>query len=113
MIHYATKVAYESRFKRARVGAVILRGSRIISSGCNRIGYTSLLRNRNYPESVHAEQAAIIKLLRRNSRSLIGSTMYVSRISSSGHVRLAKPCEVCMKIIESVGIRKVIYTTNE
>ena len=112
MIHYETRVAHGSKFKRARVGAVIVRGSRIISSGCNRIGYTRLIPDRSYPESVHAEQQAILGLLRKRADHLVGADMYVSRVGADGLPRLAKPCPMCQRIIEAVGIRKVFYTTE-
>lgn len=112
MIHLATRIAYESKFRRARVGCVIVHGSRIISSGCNRIGYTHFLRDRDFPESIHAEQAAILRLLRRNPHSLVGSTIYVSRVDRMGNAKLAKPCLTCQRIIKAVGIRRVIFTTN-
>ena len=112
-IRYATRTALESKFKRARVGAVITRGSRILSSGCNRIGYSRFIRERHYPESIHAEQQAILRLLHLRSESLVGSTMYVSRVGAFGEPRLAKPCPMCQKIIEAVGIRRVFYTTGK
>lgn len=113
MIRKALKVANESLFYRARVGAVIAKGSRILSTGCNKIGYSKLLPDRPYPESIHAEQAAIINLLReRRLSDLAGATIYVSRIGSGGSPRLARPCNYCHQLIESVGIKEVIFTTN-
>ena len=112
-IHYATRVAHESKFKRARVGAVIVRGSRILSSGYNHIGYSRYFRNRRFPESIHAEQQAIIQLLKRRRLDiLVGSDMFVSRVGSFGESRLARPCQMCQQAIEAVGIRRVYYTTE-
>lgn len=109
----ATRIANDSLFHRARVGAVIAKGERILSSGCNRLGYTKYIK-RPYPESIHAEQAAILKLLReRRLNDLAGSTLFVSRIGRTGVLRLAKPCHVCNELIHAVGISKVVYTTNE
>lgn len=112
-IRLATKQAKESKFVRARVGAVIVRGNRVLSTGCNRIGYSHFLRNRPFPESIHAEQQAITGLLKeRRGHELVGSTMYVSRVNNSGAARLSRPCSYCQRLIEAVGIRRVIYTTN-
>ena len=114
MIHIATKRAKESKFERARVGACIVRGGRILSSGVNRIGYSRYRLDRRFPESIHAEVAAIVELLKaRRSHELVGSTLYVSRIDAGGSPRMARPCSYCQRIIESVGIRKVFYTTNK
>ena len=113
MIHNATRIAHDSNFRRARVGACIVRGSRILSTGVNRIGYTHFLPNRRFPESVHAEQQAIVALLKsRRQKDLVGSTLYVSRINNHGSPRCARPCADCQRIIEAAGIRRVFYTTN-
>ena len=113
MIRLAIKVARESHFLRARVGAVVVRGSRVLSTGCNRIGFSKYLPNRRFPESVHAEAQAILGLLKhKRGNELVGSTMYVSRINNSGTARYARPCSACQHLIEAVGIRKVFYTTN-
>ncbi len=113
MIRLATLKARESNFERARVGAIIVRGHRIISSGVNRIGYSRFLVDRKFPESIHAEQQAIIELLKkRRHHELVGSDLYVSRINSLGQPRLARPCRDCQRICESVGIRRIFYTTD-
>ena len=113
MIRLATKIARESKFERARMGAVVVRGGRVLSTGCNRIGFSKYLRDRKFDESVHAEAQAILGLLKRNKLDLLaGSTLYVSRVNNSGTARYARPCPACQRLCESVGIRKVIYTTN-
>ena len=113
MIRIATKVARESKFERARMGAVVVRGGSVLSTGCNRIGFSKYLRDRKFDESVHAEAQAILGLLKKGKLGqLAGSTLYVSRINNSGTARYARPCLACQQLIESVGIRKVYYTTN-
>ena len=114
MIRHATKQAHESIFYRARVCAVIAKGERILSTGHNYLGYSKLLPNRPYPESVHAEQSAILKLLKkRRLNDLAGSTIYVSRVGANGNCRLARPCSSCASLIRAVGISKVSFTSNE
>ena len=113
MMRLAFKVARESKFERARVGAVVVRGSRVLSTGCNRIGFSKYLPDRRFRESVHAEAQAILELLKhRRGDELVGSTMYVSRINNSGFARLSRPCPACKRLLEAVGIRKVFYTTD-
>lgn len=113
MLRLALKQATKSGFYRARVGAVIAKGKRILSSGYNHIGYTKYIK-RAYPESVHAEQQAILSLLRRRRLDdLVGSTIFVSRIGRLGTPRMARPCSDCEALIWAVGIRQVVYTTNE
>ncbi len=113
LIRLATKAAHDSEFRRARVGACIVRGGRVLSVGCNRIGYSSFHLHRRFPESIHAEAQAILELLKRKRlNELANSTIYVSRIGKDGRTRRARPCINCLRLIESVGIRKVVYTVD-
>lgn len=113
-IRLATKAAHESKFRRARVGAVVVSGNRVLSVGHNRIGYSKYLSNRPYRESIHAEMQAVLELLKtRRQAELIGATVYVSRISRSGKPRLAKPCKYCFDLLRAVGVSHVVFTTNE
>lgn len=110
MIHIATRKANESEFTRARVGAVITKGGRVLASACNKLRY-SRRNDRPWP-SMHAEESAILKVLRHPAglRKLQGATLYVSRVKKDGTCGLAKPCKDCQDLIDSVGIKKVIYT---
>lgn len=113
----AKREAEKSTF-RQRLGAVIVKGGAIISTGYNSIRYSSrhkkLVRLPKYSDSMHAERNAILKALNQGSLDkLVGSTIYVTRVNNRGHARLAKPCKECMELIQAVGIKKVIYTDNE
>jgi len=113
MIRLALKQAAHSIFKRARVGAVICKGDRLLSSGWNRIGYSKYLPNRLWKESIHAEADAIRKLIvQRRLHDLAGADLYVSRIGRNGASRLARPCENCFDLIKASNIRRVIYTDS-
>lgn len=103
------KVAEKSTY-RARMGAVILKGGRVISTGFNELRYSK--HNTREWGSVHAEEAAIVKVIRRHGglAKLAGATMYITRIKKDGTTGLAKPCELCQELIDSVGIKKVFYT---
>jgi deoxycytidylate deaminase len=113
MIRLASKIAAKSHFRRARVGAVIVKSGRVLATGCNRIGHSKYLRNRPYPESVHAEQQAVLQLLKqRRLNDLAGSTIYISRILSNGSTANSRPCCVCANLLKAVGIRNVVYTAD-
>src|SRR5574340_1102878 len=101
----ATTAALSSTFYRARVGAVIVKGVRILSTGYNEIRY-SKRTGKQWP-SVHAEESAILHLLKQPDglKQLAGSTLYVSRILKNGETALAKPCKMCSNLIQSVGIK--------
>ena len=109
MIRLANKQAVRSTYI-YRLGAVITKGQRVLSTGYNRLAYCPLNK---FKISKHAEMDAILKLMRQHNglNSLAGSTIYVSRINKNGATLLARPCQRCMDLIQSVGIKDVIYTT--
>ena len=113
MIRLATKAAHESTFRRARVGAVICKSGRVLSTGFNRIGYSRFTLGRKWQTSIHAEAQAILELLKRKRlNDLCGATIYVSRIDAKGRAACSKPCLNCQRLITSVGISKVVYTSG-
>lgn len=110
MFNAAYKVAKTSTFHRHRLGAVVVRGHRILATGSNSIRYSKEIKE----GTLHAEEAAILKLLKsRRQHLLSGADIYVSRVRPNGTVGLARPCDRCMDLIQSVGISRVFYTTNE
>jgi deoxycytidylate deaminase len=58
---------------------------------------------------LHAECDAV---LRCPEAAVEGAEVIVVRIKPSGKPGLARPCEVCEKILRRFGIRRVFYTTN-
>lgn len=110
MIKIACKAAEKSTFDRHRLGAVIVRGHRVLATGVNGIRYSREIGK----GTLHAEEAAIVKMLRSNRQhQLIGADLYVSRVRPNGSIGLSRPCNRCMDLIKSVGISRVFYTTNE
>jgi len=61
-------------------------------------------RNREY---LHAEIASLVKN-RNKPESII-----VIRITSTGLVRMARPCNICNLAIREVGIRNIIFTGDD
>lgn len=106
----AQKQAVNSSFARARIGAVIVKGGRVLSTGYNELRYSK--RNGRPWASVHAEEMAIVKLLKQPNglKILAGSVLYVSRIKKDGNVAEAKPCLECQELIDAVGIKRVVHT---
>lgn len=101
--------ARKSKHKQHRMGAVIVKGGRIIAFGHNQIRPSKELKT----ETIHAEEAAILQGIKTcGIRSLAGSKLYVTRFTKGGSVSLALPCCRCMDLIRSVGIHKVFYSTD-
>lgn len=106
----AQKQALKSPFLKHRVGAVITKGHRIISTGYNEIRYSKITGK----TSLHAEAAAIKQLMdQRKLGDLVGATIFVTRFTRGGRIGMACPCSSCMALIRAVGIRRVYYTQND
>ena len=109
MLRIANKQATKSDYI-YRLGAVIVKGKRVLATGYNSISYCSV---NSFKNSRHAEMDVILKLMHKPNglSSLAGSTLYVTRITNTGRSAMARPCDKCMKLIQSVGIKEIIYTT--
>jgi dCMP deaminase len=100
------QVAKRSTCDRARVGAVIVKERRILTTGyngspaglphCDEIGH--LMVAGHCVRTLHAEQNAIIQAA-LHGVSVAGSTMYVTH----------QPCLTCAKMIINAGIRRVVH----
>lgn len=105
-LNYALDQAVTAPHSQWRVGAVIVRGGSVLSTGVNRY--------RNHPSKVmslegvsyHAEEVAI-----RRAGNVAGATIYVARMTRSGYIGMAKPCERCQEMLDEYGIRTAIWTT--
>lgn len=65
----AEKQAKKSTFEKHKLGATIVKGHRVLSTGYNEIKYSGITRF----STVHAEEAAILKLLKNvSSKTLQG-----------------------------------------
>lgn len=115
----AREVSLLSDFKRARVGAVVVEGNRIISSGHNS-QKTSTLQDRynkyrhfeNLNGSLprlHAEIAALTPLFKQGA-DLSHSSIYVYRELKDGSISCARPCPACKQLIHEMGIKNIYYT---
>lgn len=102
---YALLQAEQAPHARWRVGAVLIRGGSVLSTGFNRY--------RNDPAQVefghasyHAEEVAL-----RKAGDAEGSTIYVARITRSGLLGLAKPCPRCTDMLITEGVSTVVWST--
>ncbi len=98
-----------------RVGCVLLRKGRVVSSATNLEGKTHPYQSRlasqvgePYRVSLHAEIRALIRAGDRPADTLV-----VGRVNRSGNLCLSKPCAVCQLAISESGLRNVYYSTDE
>ena len=98
----ALLISSRSPSMKLKVGAVIIKDNRVISSGYN--GYPSgcahisINRDNHEINTIHAEQNAISDAARRGV-ALQNSTIYITHY----------PCINCCKYIISSGINNIIY----
>jgi len=100
------QVAMRSTCDRARVGAIIVKDRRILTTGyngspaglqhCDEIGH--LIINGHCVRTLHAEQNAIIQAA-LHGVGVAGGTIYVTH----------QPCLTCAKMIINAGLRRVVY----
>ena len=105
-MNIAREVAARSTCNRKSVGAVIVRGKTILSTGyngsikgaehCNDVGHE--MENDHCVRTIHAEANAIVQAS-RNGVSIDHSEIYVT----------ASPCYNCFKMIANAGISCIYY----
>ena len=91
--------------KRLKVGAVIVKNKRIISSGYNgfpsNTPHVSIMRDTHEQNTIHAEQNAIADAACRGV-SIKDATIYITHY----------PCINCTKFIIASGIKNIIYSDD-
>jgi deoxycytidylate deaminase len=97
------------------MGAVIVKGSRVLSTASNRVNRgCRLIKEKKWKNSLHAEAYAILKLLKKGRLAdLAHADLYVTRINRVGHCMDSKPCEFCLDLANSVGIKRIYYTNAQ
>jgi tRNA(Arg) A34 adenosine deaminase TadA len=105
-INAAIEEAMNSEHPQWKVGAVVVRSGRVLGRGNNRYRNNPAIVEKN-DVSYHAEEVAI-----RRAGSTQGATIYVARITRSGYVSIAKPCETCQTLLEEAGIQTAVWTDN-
>lgn len=108
VVNAAIDAARKSTY-RVKLGAVVFKGKRILSSGWNQIRSSSL-KHKNYENSLHAEQSALLGL---EWKKLKGYSLLVVKISrKEERLSNAHPCEMCMQLMDFIGIKDVYYSNE-
>lgn len=104
-----------STYQRVQIGAVIARGSSLISAGANLAASHPLQKRYNDcagrcapAHNLHAELHAIV---RAKGESLNGCHIYVARLDRRGMWADCRPCPACSLAIRLAGIALVTYST--
>jgi len=105
---YAIEAADLVTHTRYKVGAALFIGNKLISLGWN--------VNKTHPEQQsvfrwqHAEMAALVGI---HKHDLTRAHIYVARVTMTGLLRIAKPCDDCQRILRAAGIRRAYYTSRD
>lgn len=105
---------------RVKMGCVVVSGHRIISSGHNSATKTHAIQSKvdssyfgcSCAGYLHAEVNALLPLM-NGKWDLSRATLYVYRKMGNGSRGLARPCPRCMKVIKSLGVKKINYSTPD
>ena len=114
--HYElAKVMGLKSTSRFRLGAVLAKKNRVISTGYNDMRKTHTImqkynRDKTWAPGLHAEVDACIGV---PAAEMDGADLYVVRILKSGHLAMARPCRICQRFILDVGIRRVYYSFSD
>lgn len=110
LIKRAIQETKKSSHEAFRFGVVIFNKNKILSTGTNSIRAARNLHPRffRWPGSVHAEVAAILNA----KTNLSGSSMFIIRVNRAGDLMYSRPCKYCLKYIQEVGIKKIIYSIS-
>lgn len=105
-MRFASVASQRATCPRKKVGAVIVRDKRLVTTGyngslpgqphCTEVG--CLMVNDHCERTVHSEANAILQAT-LDGRDVKGATIYVT----------ASPCFYCFKLIASVGIKRIVF----
>lgn len=101
----ALRVAKNSQSKH-RVGALIVRGGRVLSAGFNITTNDPIFSGATLL-SQHAETRALSR-----TKDPTGATIYVGRWRKNGSSGIAKPCDQCLEYISESGISRVVWSLD-
>lgn len=104
----ARKLSFKSDYEPQKVGAIIVKGNRILGYGFNK-NKTSP-RSNNPFHTIHAELSAILNTQQEN---LLSCEIYVYRETKKGQLALSLPCKYCKKLLADVGIFIVHFTDSD
>ena len=113
-IELAARVAQQTDFKEYRHGAVLVRGGTVLNTSCNKNKYKAwagrFRKCQKGHATLHAEIGAILGLDRSMTE---GGTVYVVRVGRTGDLKNSKPCPMCEAAMQFVGIKKVVYSSED
>ena len=111
IVKLAIEESEKSTYKQ-RIGCVIFKGSRILSSGHNDIRSSRIIdKYKIFKNALHAEQAAVLKV--KEWHKLKGASIIVIKTTKPfGLLKMAKPCPMCQELLRHVCIKNIYYSNE-
>lgn len=96
----------ESRMKH---GAIVVKSGNVLGMGINKTRNSpKIMKSAPLGCSVHAEVAAV----RSAGYNVSGATVYVARVNRNGEHRNSAPCSECQKVLNKLGVKRVVHTQD-
>lgn len=102
---------------RFRVGAVLTCGNSVMGMGCNDMGKSHpTMTKHSYGTrkplvKIHAELAACRGFSVEDIDNRFA--LYIFRVRKNGSQGLAKPCDTCLNIIQTLGIKRIYFSLDD
>lgn len=107
----AVILAMASEHPKWQLGAILVRGSSVISASCNTVRNPPFV-TQGVGSSFHAEDRCLRKVFYSADRAE-NSTIFVARVNKQGIQRLARPCLACYTKLVEAGVEKMVYTLDD
>jgi deoxycytidylate deaminase len=107
LFRLAKEISGLSTYK-IRVGALLYSKGRPISVGYNQ-SKTHPRFSTPLKRTLHAEMHAIVSSGRDR---LDGATIMVYREKKNGDIAMARPCENCLAVLRSMGVRTMVFSID-
>lgn len=115
---YAKKASEFSDNNRVNIGACLIIGHKVLNIGFNTDKTNPLQASidRQYfncecTGKIHAETMALYPFLKENI-FLPNAILVTYRNKKDGSLGMSRPCDRCMQLIKKLGIKKLLYTTD-
>lgn len=121
-LNKAKTMAEISDFHNQHVGCVVVYKNKIVSAGCNSNKTHPIQKEYNKyrfdtekessPACMHAEIHALIQLNKLNV-DMSKIKVFTYRKMKTREFGMARPCPSCMAYIKKLGIKNIIYSTDD
>lgn len=93
-------------------GAILVKGGRVIGMGFNKAKNSPFIVSEDQIKKYCSRHAEIVAI-KDAKFNVKGAILYVARVNKNGIDRNSKPCESCQEVIDTSGIKRVIYTSEQ